>query len=294
MRDDTQIIKSLPLIQQGKVRDIYQIDDDNLLMITSDRISAFDVVLPTPLPNKGRILTSIAKFWMNKFADIVPNHLNPSLSLKKILTDKKEYEYANGRAMIVKKLKPLKIEAIVRGYIIGSGWEDYQKTGKVCGIELQKNLKLAQKLEKNIFTPSTKADIGDHDQNISYQKAQEIIGADLAKKVRDISLKLYQKAADYADKKGITIADTKFEFGEDENNNLYLIDEVLTPDSSRFWDKNSYQIGISPKSFDKQFIRDYLLKIKWNKTAPAPELPTDIVKKTTDKYKSALDKITGT
>jgi phosphoribosylaminoimidazole-succinocarboxamide synthase len=282
----TSHIKSLPLLHSGKVRDIYDIDDDHMLIVTTDRISAFDVIMPTPIPGKGIILNQVTQFWMNKLSHIIRNQLC-DLSLEDVLPDEEEREQVASHAMIVKKLKALPIEAIVRGYIIGSGWKDYQTTGAVCGIDLPAGLKLADKLPEAIFTPSTKAAVGAHDENIDYTKSKELLGDDLAQQVRDISLQLYTEAADYARERGIIIADTKFEFGLDNDGQLTLIDEVLTPDSSRFWPEDEYQPGSSPVSFDKQFVRDYLETLDWNKTAPGPELPDEIVTKTAEKYEYA-------
>ena len=282
----TSRIKSLPLIHSGKVRDIYDIDEGHMLIVTTDRISAFDVIMPTPIPGKGIILNQVTQFWMNKLSHIIPNQLC-DLSLEDVLPDEEEREQVASHAMIVKKLKALPIEAIVRGYIIGSGWKDYQTTGDVCGIDLPAGLKLADKLPEAIFTPSTKAAVGAHDENIDYTKSKELLGDDLAQQVRDVSLQLYTEAADYARQRGIIIADTKFEFGLDSDGQLTLIDEVLTPDSSRFWPEDEYQPGSSPVSFDKQFVRDYLETLDWKKTAPGPELPDEIVTKTAEKYEYA-------
>ena len=273
----------LPLIHQGKVRDIYSLDQDHLLMITSDRISAFDVVFDDPIIDKGKVLTEVSNFWFKKTQSIVANHLS-DLSLDNYLQNDQITAIAD-RYVIAKKLKPIAIEAIVRGYLIGSGWKDYQKDSSVCGIRLPKNLQLAQKLPEPIFTPSTKAAVGDHDVNVSLKEAEEIVGKDLANQVADISLQIYKYAAEYALERGIIIADTKFEFGLDENNNVVLMDEVLTPDSSRFWSLKDYQVGTSPTSFDKQIIRDYLETLDWNKQPPGPKLPEEIVQKTANKYK---------
>ncbi len=273
---------SLPLIQKGKVRDIYDIDDKRMLIVTTDRLSAFDVVFDEPIARKGTILTSVANFWFDKTAHIIPNHLTKE-PLTNVLSSE-EARLIEGRGIIVKKLKPLAVEAIVRGYIIGSGWKDYKNNGSVCGIELPEGLQLAEKLPQVLYTPSTKADLGEHDMNVDFDTTIKILGKDLAEQVRDASLKIYKFAADYALARGIIIADTKFEFGLDEDNNLTLMDEVLTPDSSRFWSKAEYQVGTSPKSFDKQIVRDYLETLDWNKTPPAPTLPQDIVSKTADKY----------
>jgi phosphoribosylaminoimidazole-succinocarboxamide synthase len=265
-------IKSLPLLHRGKVRDIYDIDDQHMLIITTDRISAFDVILPTPIPGKGQILTQVSNFWFDRLQDIVPNHLS-SLTLQEVLPDPDEYAQAEGRSMVVRKLKALPVEAIVRGYLIGSGWKDYQGTGKVCGIELPAGLELAQQLPRAIYTPSTKADVGDHDINVDYAHTVELLGEDIAGQLRDISIRLYSTAAEYALDRGIIIADTKFEFGLDEEGKVILIDEALTPDSSRFWPADRHQLGISPPSYDKQFVRDYLETLDWDKTAPGPKLP---------------------
>lgn len=282
----TSKIQSLPLLHNGKVRDIYDIDDAHMLIVTTDRISAFDVIMPTPITGKGIILNQVTQFWMEKLSQIIPNQMC-DLKLEDVLPDSSERKAVENHAMIVKKLKALPIEAIVRGYIIGSGWKDYQANGSICGIELPENLQLADKLPHAIFTPSTKAAVGAHDENIDYNKSIDLLGEDIAKQVRDVSLQLYKEAADFALERGIIIADTKFEFGLDANGQLTLIDEVLTPDSSRFWSKDKYQPGSSPVSFDKQFVRDYLETLDWNKTAPGPELPDSIVTKTTEKYEYA-------
>ena len=282
----TSHIKSLPLLHNGKVRDIYDIDDDHMLIVTSDRISAFDVIMPTAIPGKGTILNQVTQFWLGKLSHIIPSQVS-DLRLEDVLPDENERAEVANHAMVVKKLKALPVEAIVRGYIIGSGWKDYQKTGAICGIKLPDNLQLADKLPEAIYTPSTKAAVGAHDENINYNQSKELLGADIAEQVRDVSLQLYQAAADFALERGIIIADTKFEFGLDKDGQLTLIDEVLTPDSSRFWAKDEYQPGSSPVSFDKQFVRDYLETLDWNKTAPGPELPDQIVTKTAEKYKYA-------
>ncbi len=273
---------SLPLIQKGKVRDIYDIDEKHMLIVTTDRLSAFDVVFDDPISGKGQVLTEVANFWFEKTHHIIANQLTHE-SLDSVLTAE-EIEQVDGRAVIVKKLKPLPIEAIVRGYIIGSGWKDYQQTGSVCGIKLPKNLQLAEKLPQTLYTPSSKAAVGEHDQNIDFEQTVQLVGQNLAQQIKESSLALYQFAADYALERGIIIADTKFEFGLDEANKLTLMDEVLTPDSSRFWSKTDYQVGISPKSFDKQIVRDYLETLGWNKTPPAPTLPENIVQKTARQY----------
>jgi len=273
----------LPLIAKGKVRDIYEVDDEHMLIITTDRLSAFDVVLPNPVPNKGIVLTQVSNFWFNKLAHLIPNHFS-DLTLDDLKLSSSERAMLDGRSVIVKKLKPLPVEAIVRGYIIGSGWKDYQQSGKVCGITLPTGLQLADKLPEPIFTPSTKADVGGHDMNISFSKMHSLIGGFLADQVRDVSLQLYKEASEYALTKNIIIADTKFEFGLDDAGHLVLIDEILSPDSSRFWPAEQYQAGISPPSFDKQFIRDYLESLDWDKTEPGPYLPPDILEKSAQKY----------
>jgi len=282
----TTHIKSLPLLHQGKVRDIYDIDDSHMLIVTTDRISAFDVVMPTAIPGKGMVLNQVTRFWMEKLAHIIPNHLS-SMPLEDALPDAAERAEVENHTMIVIKLKALPVEAIVRGYLIGSGWKDYQQTGSVCGIKLPAGLRIADRLPEVIYTPSTKASVGAHDENIDFAESETLLGKDIAAQVRDASLQLYQEAAEYAKERGIIIADTKFEFGLDENGSLTLIDEVLTPDSSRFWPVDQYQPGTSPVSFDKQFVRDYLETLEWNKTAPGPELPDTIVTKTAEKYQQA-------
>ncbi|MDQ7002204.1 MAG: phosphoribosylaminoimidazolesuccinocarboxamide synthase [Ghiorsea sp.] len=284
-------IQSLKLLHSGKVRDMYEIDDKHLLIITTDRLSAFDVILPSPVPQKGEVLNQVSDFWFHKLGHIIPNQMS-DLSLDDALPDATERACVRSRALVVKRLKPLPIEAIVRGYLIGSGWKDYQKNSSICGIGLPNGLGLADKLPEPIFTPSTKADVGKHDENIDFTAMCNIIGEDLATQVRDISLQLYQEAADYALNKGIIIADTKFEFGLDEDGTLTLIDEVLTPDSSRFWDAATYQPGISPPSFDKQIIRDWLETQDWDKTAPAPEVDEAVMQKTAAKYREALTRLT--
>ena len=283
-------IKSLPLISNGKVRDIYDIDDQYMLIVTSDRLSAFDVILPDPIPGKGRVLTEVSNFWFNRCENIIPNHLT-DIPVKDVIKETEELDVLEGRAIVVRKLKPLPIEAVIRGYLIGSGWKDYQNTGAVCGINLAAGLQQAEKLPEAIFTPATKADVGDHDENIDFEKTVELIGQELAEKVRDISLQIYTQAVEYAHTRNIIIADTKFEFGLDEHNELILIDEVLTPDSSRFWPVESYEVGTSPPSFDKQYIRDYLETLDWNKTAPGPKLPEEVIKNTAAKYEEAKDKL---
>lgn len=287
----TSHITSLPLLHKGKVRDIYDIDEDHMLIVTTDRLSAFDVVMPKAITGKGRILNELTVFWLNKLSHIVPNHLS-DMPLEDALPNDKEREEVASHAMIVNKLKAQPVEAIVRGYLIGSGWKDYQATGTVCGIELPSGLQLADRLPEPIYTPSSKADVGSHDENINYTQTEELLGADIAAQIRDISLKLYKEAAEYALERGIIIADTKFEFGLDKNGRLTLIDEVLTPDSSRFWPADQYQPGSSPTSFDKQFVRDYLETLDWNKTAPGPDLPDEIVTKTAEKYELAKKLLT--
>ncbi len=286
----TRHMIKLPLIHKGKVRDIYQIDDNTLLMVASDRLSAFDVVLPDIIPQKGQLLTQISNFWFDKSSPIIANHLTAT-PVQEVIAGADDELCA--RAVVVKKLKPLPVEAIVRGYIIGSGWKDYQHSGQICGIDLPKNLQQAEKLAKPIFTPSSKASVGDHDENISFDKITKLIGGNLANQVKEVSLKLYQMAAEHANERGIIIADTKFEFGLDESNNLVLMDEVLTPDSSRFWNKEKYQVGISPESYDKQFVRDYLETLDWDKTAPGPKVPEKIIAATAAKYHEAYQLITG-
>ena len=281
-------LASLPLFHQGKVRDIYEVDDENLLIVTTDRLSAFDVVLPDPIPEKGLILNEISNFWFARFRRLIRNHLS-TVSLEDVVSDKAEYSKVKGRAMVVRKLHPLPVEAVVRGYLAGSGWAEYQKTGRVCDVSLGRNLRQAEKLPKPIFTPATKASVGEHDENISFKEVSELIGEQLALKVQELSFALYKEAAIFALKKGIIIADTKFEFGLDDRKNLYLIDEVLTPDSSRFWLRSDYCIGSSPKSFDKQFVRDYLESLGWNKIPPGPNLPDEVRLKTAEKYRTARD-----
>jgi len=287
----TSHISNLKLRHKGKVRDIYDIDDDHMLIITSDRISAFDVVMPSAIPEKGTILNDVTRFWLNKLEHIIPNHL-ADIPLEEIITDAQERHSVTKHAMVVKKLKALPIEAIVRGYIIGSGWKDYQKTGAICGINLPTGLQIADKLPEPIYTPSSKADVGKHDENIDYAATEKLLGEDLARQIKQISLQLYKEAAEYALARGIIIADTKFEFGVDKNNQLVLIDEVLTPDSSRFWPADQYKPGSSPMSFDKQFVRDYLETLDWDKSPPGPELPQEIIDKTAEKYKEALERLT--
>jgi phosphoribosylaminoimidazole-succinocarboxamide synthase len=282
----------LKLVNRGKVRDIYEVDEQHLLIVTTDRLSAFDVIMPQPIPGKGEVLTRVAKFWFERTRHLLPNHL-ADIPLEQIITDAAQRQALGDRAMVVRKLKPLPVESIVRGYLIGSGWKDYQQTGRVCGIELASGLQQADKLPQAIFTPSTKAELGAHDENIDYTRTVELLGESIARQVRDFSLQIYREAADYALDRGIIIADTKFEFGLDEAGKLYLIDEALTPDSSRFWPADQYRPGISPPSFDKQFVRDYLETLDWDKTPPGPELPQSIIDKTADKYREAEKRLTG-
>lgn len=285
-------LHSLAKLHSGKVRDIYVVDEKHLLIITSDRLSAFDVVLPTPIPGKGAVLTQLSNFWFERLRPVVPNHL-AELTVDQVVSDPGEREPLEHRAIVVRRLKPVLIEAVVRGYLIGSGWKDYQKTGTVCGIKLPKDLREAGKLPQPLFTPSTKADLGKHDENITFEQVVATIGKELAEKIRSISVTLYQQAADYAAARGIIIADTKFEFGLDDAGTLVLIDEAVTPDSSRFWPADTYRPGGSPPSFDKQFVRDYLESIGWNKKPPAPELPLGVVAQTAEKYREALTRLTG-
>lgn len=283
-------LESLPLIHRGKVRDSYAVGDDHLLIVATDRLSAFDVILPTPVPEKGRILTDISNFWFDKTAHIVANHLT-DLALEDVLSDPHELAQARGRSVVVQRLEPLPAEAVIRGYLIGSGWKDYQRTGSVCGIDLPPQLKLAQKLPEAIFTPATKAAVGDHDENISFDKLVELIGKTQADEIRRLSHELYEFAADFALRKGIIIADTKFEFGLNAAGEIVLMDEILTPDSSRFWPQSCYAEGMSPPSYDKQFVRDYLETLDWNKTAPGPSIPERVLNKTADKYREARDQL---
>jgi len=283
-------IKSLKFLHRGKVRDLYAVGNDQLLVIQTDRLSAYDVILPDPIPEKGRVLTEMSTFWFSKLGHIIPNHLTGIAPESVVKPD--ERGQVLGRAMVVRKLKPLMIEAVVRGYIIGSGWKDYQKTGAVCGIKLPAGLKEAAQLPEVIFTPATKAPAGQHDENISFAVAEKIVGAGLAAKVRAVSIQLYSEAAAYAQTRGIIIADTKFEFGTDAAGNLVLIDEILTPDSSRFWPASEYRVGLSPPSFDKQIVRNWLETQPWNKKAPAPKLPAEVLKKTSEKYQEVLRLLT--
>jgi phosphoribosylaminoimidazole-succinocarboxamide synthase len=285
-------IHSLPLLGRGKVRDNYAVGEDKILIVTTDRLSAFDVVMNEPIPAKGKVLNQMSDFWFDKLSAIVPNHLT-GVAPESVVKPE-EADQVRGRAVVAKKLKPILVEAVVRGYLIGSGWKDYQSSGAVCSIPLPQGLRLADKLAAPIFTPAAKADLGEHDENISFAEMEARLGKELATKMRDISITLYQAAADYAATRGIIIADTKFEFGLDDHGVLHLMDEVLTADSSRFWPADSYVPGISPPSFDKQFMRDYLETLKdWNKTAPAPALPADVIEKTGAKYREALERLTG-
>ncbi|HZX33183.1 MAG TPA: phosphoribosylaminoimidazolesuccinocarboxamide synthase [Rhodocyclaceae bacterium] len=298
-------IKSLPLLSKGKVRDIYAVDADKLLIVTTDRLSAFDVILPDPIPRKGEVLTAVADFWFEKLGHIVPNQLT-GVDPESVVAPE-ERDQVRGRSVVVKRLKPLPIEAVVRGYVIGSGWKDYQATGAICGIPLPAGLKLAAKLPSPIFTPATKADVGDHDENISFAKAQANCaavladqlagtgknGAQIAAEARTAAIALYEEAAAFARGRGIIIADTKFEFGIDAAGTLHLIDEALTPDSSRFWPASEWQEGANPPSYDKQFVRDYLETLDWNKKAPGPKLPADVIAKTSAKYVEAYERLTG-
>ena len=284
-------LKSLPLLARGKVRDVYAVGEEHLLIVTTDRLSAFDVVLPDPIPGKGVVLTAVSGFWFNRTRNIIPNHLS-DLTLADVLPDASERAQVEGRAIVTRKLRALPVEAIVRGYLIGSGWVDYQQTGQVCGIPLPAGLQLADKLPQAIFTPSTKAAAGDHDENIDFDKTRAWLGDTLAAQVRDVSLEIYTACAEYALQRGIIIADTKFEFGLDEADRLVLIDEVLTPDSSRFWPAASYAPGSSPASFDKQYVRDYLETLDWDKTPPGPALPAEVIEKTAAKYREAQTRLT--
>jgi phosphoribosylaminoimidazole-succinocarboxamide synthase len=285
-------LQSLPLLGRGKVRDIYALGDKRMLIVTTDRLSAFDVIMNEPIPDKGRVLTAMANFWFARLAHIVPNHLT-AVDPESVVSGANEKAQVRGRAIVVKKLTPLPVEAVVRGYLIGSGWKDYQATGAVCGISLPAGLQQAEQLPQPIFTPATKAEKGEHDENISYARMSEIVGEKIASKVRELSLQLYTEAAEYAETRGIIIADTKFEFGIDAAGELVLIDEILTADSSRFWPAEQYQVGISPPSYDKQFVRDYLETLDWDKRAPAPHLPDQVVSRTADKYRDALERLTG-
>lgn len=279
-------LTSLPLLHRGKVRDIYEVDEDRLLIVQTDRLSAFDVILPTPVPGKGEILTSLSDFWFDKLGRVLPNHLTGIRPESVVASDEERAQIA-GRSFVVRRLKPVPIEAIVRGYLSGSAWKEYQNTGMVCGIKLPADLQEAQKLPQPIFTPSTKAAVGEHDENITFEQAVKLLGTPRANAVRYAALTLYTQAAEYAATKGVIIADTKFEFGVDSSGKMYLIDEVLTPDSSRFWPADQYKVGSNPPSFDKQFVRDWLESAAWNKKIPAPDIPVDVIEKTADKYHEA-------
>jgi phosphoribosylaminoimidazole-succinocarboxamide synthase len=285
-------LRGLEKIHEGKVRDIYAGGPDELLIVTTDRLSAFDVVLPDPIPGKGRVLNQISNFWFERTRHIVPNHLT-GRSLASLVTDAEERALLAGRAVIVRRLRALPLEAVVRGYLIGSGWKDYRQTGALCGVKLPEGLALAERLPTPLFTPSTKAASGQHDENIPFAQVEKRIGATLAAKVRDTALALYEFASAHARSRGIIIADTKFEFGMDEHGTLTLIDEAVTPDSSRFWPADTYRAGVSPPSFDKQFVRDYLETLDWNKKAPGPKLPPEIIARTSEKYREALERLTG-
>ncbi len=285
-------LASLKLVRKGKVRDVYAVGDDRLLIVASDRLSAYDVVLPTPIPDKGRVLTSLSNFWFDRTKGIVPNHLTGA-KLEEVLPDPAERLRVQGRAVVTRRLDPLPIEAVVRGYIVGSGWKDYQQTGEVCGVKLPKGLQLAQELVEPIFTPATKADVGEHDENIDFERAAKIVGRDVAEQVRSLSIRIYSEARAFAASRGIIIADTKMEFGRDKDGKIVLIDELLTPDSSRFWPAAEYRLGANPPSFDKQYVRDWLDAQGWDHTPPAPVLPPDVVARTTDKYREAEAWLTG-
>lgn len=294
MNDDVlyeSSIPNLPLIARGKVRDIYSVDDKHLLIVTTDRLSAYDVILPDPIPGKGEVLTRISLFWFRMMEDIIDNQLT-DLTIDDVVVDKSLCNRLRNRSLVVKRLKPLPIESVVRGYLIGSGWRDYLESGQICGISLPKGMQQAEKLPQTLFTPATKAAAGDHDENISFEKVVELIGERLATRVRDVSIRIYERAAAYALQRGIIIADTKFEFGLDEEGRLHFIDEALTPDSSRFWPVAEYLVGTSPPSFDKQFVRDYLDTLDWDKTAPGPELPDAVLSRTAEKYAEALKRMT--
>lgn len=285
-------LTSLKFLHRGKVRDLYEVDADHLLIVQTDRLSAFDVILPTPIPGKGEVLTAVSNFWFKKLANVIPNHLS-GIDPESVVKTDAERDQVRGRAFVTKKLKPLPIEAIVRGYLVGSGWKDYKKTGALCGIQLPAGMQEAQKLPQALFTPSTKAPAGAHDENISFDEAKKLLGDDMAEQVKKATLALYTQAAEYALTRGIIIADTKFEFGTDAAGKLYLIDEALTPDSSRFWPADQYKVGTNPPSFDKQFVRDWLESSGWNKKPPAPQVPADVLQKTSDKYREAQRLLTG-
>jgi phosphoribosylaminoimidazole-succinocarboxamide synthase len=284
-------LTSLKFMHRGKVRDIYEVDDQHLLIVQTDRLSAFDVILPTPVPGKGEVLTSLSNFWFARLGHVIPNHLS-GIAPEDVVQTEADRAQVRNRAFVVKRLKPLPIEAIVRGYLVGSGWKDYKKTGAMCGIALPAGLQEAQKLPQPLFTPSTKAAVGEHDENISFEEAKKLLGEARAEEVRHATLALYTEAADYALTRGIIIADTKFEFGVDAAGKLYLIDEALTPDSSRFWPADQYRVGSNPPSYDKQFVRDWLESSGWNKQPPAPAIPDDVLQKTSDKYREALRRLT--
>lgn len=285
-------VPELKLIGRGKVRDLYEVGDRHLLIVATDRLSAYDVVLPDPVPGKGRVLTAISNFWFRMTADLVPNHL-ADLGLADVVSDAGVRAALEGRATVVRRLTPLPIEAVVRGYLIGSGWRDYLDTGKVCGIALPAGLERAAELDEPLFTPATKAAAGEHDENIDFDTAAGLTGADVAARVRDTALAIYERAREYAATRGIIVADTKFEFGLDDAGDLYVIDEMLTPDSSRFWPRDAWRTGISPPSFDKQYVRDYLDTLDWDRTPPGPRLPAAVLERTADKYREALRRITG-
>ena len=285
-------LTSLKFLHRGKVRDLYEVDADHLLIVQTDRLSAFDVILPTPIPGKGEVLTAVSNFWFKKLAHVIPNHLS-GIDPESVVKTEAERAQVRGRSFVTKKLLPLPIEAIVRGYLVGSGWKDYKKTGALCGIQLPAGMQEAQKLPQPLFTPSTKAAVGDHDENISFEEAKKLLGADYAEQVKNATLALYTEAAEYALTRGIIIADTKFEFGVDAAGKVYLIDEALTPDSSRFWPADQYKVGSNPPSFDKQFVRDWLESSGWNKQPPAPQVPADVLQKTADKYREAQRLLTG-
>jgi phosphoribosylaminoimidazole-succinocarboxamide synthase len=285
-------LSNMKRINEGKVRDIYEVDAGRMLIVTTDRMSAFDVVLPDAIPDKGRVLNQISNFWFGKTAHIIPNHLTGA-PLSSVVRDPAELAMLEGRAVIVKRLQPVPLEAVVRGYLIGSGWKDYQATGSICGIALPPGLRQADRLPQPIFTPATKAAMGEHDENISFAQAERLVGASLAAQVRDAALAIYRFAAEHALERGIIVADTKFEFGVDDSGRLTLMDEVCTPDSSRFWPADTYRPGMSPPSFDKQFLRDYLETLDWNKKAPGPKLPPDIIARTSEKYREALTRLTS-
>jgi len=285
-------VSGLDRIGRGKVRDIYSVDDSHLLIVTTDRLSAYDVVMPDPVPGKGQVLTSISNFWFEMMEDLIPNHLTDR-KLSSIIGEDESLRPLEQRSIVTRRLQPLPIEAVVRGYLIGSGWRDYQETGQVCGIKLPAGLEQASKLPEALFTPATKAEAGDHDENISFKAVEQMIGEDLAAQVRDVSMQIYARAAEYALGRGIIIADTKFEFGQDDEGRLFIIDEILTPDSSRFWPLAGYRTGISPPSFDKQFVRDYLDTLDWDKKPPGPRLPPEVIQQTGDKYREALQILTS-